>query len=140
MHPQMKNIAASLLLMLIFSTAAFAQTVYSLEQLRAAAKENYPEFKQKALSKQGYDLEIEKLKTLLYPKLNFGLQASWQSAVTAIEIPGIEIKSQPRDQYKAYVDVNQVVYDGGLMSRQLALKDAQQEIEQQKIETNLQKV
>ena len=88
MHPQMKNIAASLLLMLIFSTAAFAQTVYSLEQLRAAAKENYPEFKQKALSKQGYDLEIEKLKTLLYPKLNFGLQASWQSAVTAIEIPG----------------------------------------------------
>jgi outer membrane protein TolC len=68
------------------------------------------------------------------------LQASWQSAVTAIEIPGIEIKSQPRDQYKAYVDVNQVVYDGGLMSRQLALKDAQQEIEQQKIETNLQKV
>jgi hypothetical protein len=60
MHPQMKNIAASLLLMLIFSTAAFAQTVYSLEQLRAAAKENYPEFKQKALSKQGYDLEIEK--------------------------------------------------------------------------------
>jgi outer membrane protein TolC len=140
MHPQMKKIAASLLLIWFCATAALAQTGYSLEQLRAAARENYPEFKQKALSQQGYDLEIEKLKTLLYPKLNFGLQASWQSAVTSIEIPGYDIKSQPRDQYKAYVDVNQVVYDGGLMSRQLAFKDAQQEVEQQKIETNLQKV
>jgi outer membrane protein TolC len=139
---QMKNIVTSLILTLLFWTPVWSQQGYTLEQLRAAAHENFPEFKQKALSQHGYELEMEKLRTLLYPKLNLGLQASWQSAVTAIPnvIPGIEIQSQPRDQYKAYVDVNQVVYDGGLMNSQKALKDAQQEVEQQKIETNLQKV
>ncbi len=116
-----------------------AQDSFNLEQLRAAAKEHYPEFKQKAISKQGYDLELAKLKTLLYPKLNFGLQASWQSAVTSIDVPGINIKSQPRDQYKAYVDVNQVLWDGGIMGKQLDLKASQQELEQQKIEVGLQK-
>jgi outer membrane protein TolC len=139
---QMKKIMILLLLPLLLATAGWSQQGYSLEQLRAAAKENFPEFKQKAISQHGYDLEMDKLKTYMYPKLNFGLQASWQSAVTAIPnlLPGIEIKPQPRDQYKAYVDVNQVVYDGGVMGRTMALKDAQQEVEQQKIETNLQKV
>lgn len=142
MIAQMKKIAATLLTLLLAGATLPAQSGYTLEQLRAAARENYPEFQQKDISEQGYELEIERLKTLLYPKLNFGLQASWQSAVTAIPdiLPGVDVKSQPRDQYKAYVDVNQVVYDGGVMSRQLALKDAQQEVEQQKIETNLQKI
>ncbi|MFM2374968.1 MAG: hypothetical protein RLZZ165_64 [Bacteroidota bacterium] len=138
----MKRLAVSLLFVLIINSLGWSQSTYGLEQLRAAGKENYPEFRQKTLSQQGYDLEIEKLKTLIYPKLNFGLQASWQSDVTALPnlFPGTEIKSQPRDQYKAFVDVNQVVYDGGMMSRQLALKDAQQQVEQQRIETSLQKV
>lgn len=143
MHPRIKTTLFALLLLCgIASAQAQEPTGYSLEQLRAAAKVNFPEFKQKALQQEGYDLEIQKLRTLLYPKLNFGLQATWQSAVTSIPnlIPGVEIKPQPRDQYKAYVDVNQVVYDGGLMNRQLALKDAQQQVEQQKIETSLQKV
>ncbi|MFN8398100.1 MAG: TolC family protein [Bacteroidia bacterium] len=143
MHPRIKILLFALLLLCGRVGAQNSEpSGYSLEQLRAAAKQNFPEFKQKALQQQGYELEIEKLRTLLYPKLNFGLQATWQSAVTSIPnlIPGMDIKSQPRDQYKAYVDVNQVVYDGGLMNKQLALKDAQQQVEQQKIETSLQKV
>lgn len=133
------TLALSFMIWMLGAMAAQAQASFTLQQLRTAAKENYPEFRQKAISKQGYDLELEKLKTLLYPKLNFGLQASWQSAVTSVEVPGIEIPMQRRDQYKAYVDVNQVLWDGGIMGRQLDLKEAQQQVDQQKIEVSLQK-
>jgi outer membrane protein TolC len=133
------TLALSFMIWMLGAMAVQAQASFTLQQLRTAAKENYPEFRQKAISKQGYDLELEKLKTLLYPKLNFGLQASWQSAVTSVEVPGIEIPMQRRDQYKAYVDVNQVLWDGGIMGKQLDLKEAQQEVDQQKIEVSLQK-
>ncbi len=139
MHATLRKICLALLFLMLTAWSVQAQGSYTLMQLRSAAKENYPEFKQKAISKEGYDLEMQKLKTLLYPKLNFGLQASWQSAVTSIQLPGIDIKAQPRDQYKAYVDVNQVLWDGGIMGKQLDLKEAQQEVDQQKIEVSLQK-
>ena len=129
------------MLMLLTRLALTAQGAFSLEQHRSAARDHYPELKQKDLSKQGYDLELEKLKTMLYPKLNFGLQTSWQTATTAIPnlVPGVEWKAQPRGQYKAYVDVNQVLWDGGMGGRVLDLRASQQEVEQQKIEVSLQK-
>ena len=114
--------------------------VYDLSQLRAAARQNYPEFQRKGISVAQYNLELDKLMTLLYPKMTFTAQASWQSAVTSIpaNIPGIEV--QKRDQYKAFVDVNQVLWDGGVVKRQLDLRDAKQASEQQEIEVNLNKV
>jgi outer membrane protein TolC len=114
-------------------------TAYTLEDLREAAKKHFPEFKQFAIMDQSYELEMEKLKTMIYPKLNFGLQASWQSAVTAIPVslPGIEIKTQPRDQYKAYVDANQVLYDGGLMKKTLDVKAQNKNIETNKLNVSI---
>ncbi len=113
---------------------------YSLPQLRDAARQNYPEFKRKGITEKRYSLEMDKLWKLLYPKMTFNAQASWQSAVTSIpaNIPGVEV--QKRDQYKAFVDVNQVLWDGGIVKRQLDLRESQQAAEQKAIDVSLNKV
>jgi outer membrane protein TolC len=140
MPPKIKIICAHLLLCLL-PWAAMAQAPLSLEQLRSAARANYPEIRQKDISKQGYELEMQKLHTMLYPKMNFGLQTSWQTATTAVPniVPGVDFKAMPRGQYKAYVDVNQMVWDGGAGMKALDFKASQQDVEQQKIEVSLQK-
>lgn len=136
---KMKNYLG-LLLLICWGPLMAQPATYSLEDLRAAARENYPEFKRKGISEKQYSLEIDKLWKLLYPKMTFNAQASWQSAVTSIpaSIPGIEV--QKRDQYKAFVDVNQVLWDGGIVKRQLDLREAQQAAEQQSIEVSLNQV
>src|SRR5665647_1143758 len=49
------------------------------------------------------------------PQMNLNGQATYQSEVTkvSVPIPGISIPSPSKDQYKAYLDVKQTIYDGG---------------------------
>lgn len=136
---KMKKYIILLLVAMSLSPAIWAQSL-NLSQLREAAKQNYPEFQRKGISERSYALELDKLRTLLFPKLTFNAQASWQSAVTSIPVPIPGVEVQKRDQYKAYVDVNQVLWDGGVVKRQLDLREAQQATEQQQINVSLAKV
>lgn len=53
------------------------------------------------------------------PKISFGAQATYQTQVTSINLPfpGIEVPSPTKDQYKMGLDLNQVLYDGGVSSK-----------------------
>lgn len=53
-----------------------------------------------------------------YPQMSMGGQATWQSDVTEVSLPVamFDLPGMQKDQYRLYVDVNQVLYDGGISS------------------------
>ena len=124
-----------------FPLAGFAQTL-NLDQAYQLARDHYPLIKQMELVKQTSDLNISNLSTGYLPQLSFSAQATYQSEVTSLNIPvpGVKIEPLSKDQYKLLADVNQVIYDGGLVKQQQALQQLTARTELQKVEVELYKL
>lgn len=114
----------------------------TLAQAYDMAEKHYPVIKQKDLIKQTTALSTANLDKSYLPQFTFSGQASYQSAVTGIEIPlpGISIASVNKDQYKLLADINQLVYDGGIIKEQKNIQQLNVEAEQQKVEVELYKL
>jgi outer membrane protein TolC len=84
------------------------------------ALQNYPQVKQRELIAKTAEYTIENIQKGYLPQLNINGQASYQSAVTAIpiKIPGVDIPTLSKDQYKLYGEIDQTVYDGGEIKQQ----------------------
>ena len=121
-----------------FLLAAFysnAQQTLSLEECYALANKNYPIAKQIDLLQQKSDLEVNALQTGKLPKIDLVAQGSYQNQVTTIPNPVLEPIN--KDQYRANFDVNQLIYNGGLIDANAQLKEAQTKTQQQQVEVNL---
>ncbi|MDO9137536.1 MAG: TolC family protein [Lutibacter sp.] len=136
----MKKISVFMLMFIALNS--FSQEKLSLEQCYALAEKNYPLAKQNdlLLKQNALDLEIINIEKL--PKLDFLAQASYQSDVTSlpISIPGTTVEPPNKDQYKATVSVNQLIYDGGFINASLAEKSASLKAQQKQVEVNLYKL
>jgi outer membrane protein TolC len=91
------------------------------------------------LIEQSENLNIKNLSTGYWPMLSINGQGSYQSEVTKINIPipGIKIPTQSKDQYKAYGDVSQLVYDGGLITEQKKILLKNSDVEKSKVNVEL---
>jgi len=127
-----------LLILLLFAQAALAQT-FTLPQVQELAKQNYPLIRQKALIEQTRDISIANLQKGFLPQFSVGGQATYQSEVTRVKIPvsGVNIDPLSKDQYRIVTDVNQTIYDGGLIKQQKNLQQLNAGVEEQKLEVQL---
>ena len=132
----MRKIIVLYLFLLPLISAGQNRTLISLEECQRMAAENYPSLKQKGLIELSSDISMNNLTKNYLPVLTFAGQASLQSAVTEIPqiFPGMDIPEASADQYKVYLDLNQVIYDGGLTSRQKRAELASRETELQALE------
>ncbi len=109
-----------LILLLLFNAGmAFGQVgTINLEDCYRLARENYPKLSDTKRQKEISDLKLQNFDVAWNPQLNLNGQATYQSEVTKVNvsIPGVNITSPSKDQYKAYLDVKQTIYDGGLTS------------------------
>jgi outer membrane protein TolC len=112
-----------------------AQQSLTLEDCYALANKNYPIAKQIDLLKQKSDFEVNALQTAKLPKVDLNAQGTYQNQVTTIPNPLLEPLN--KDQYKATLDVNQLIYNGGLIDANTKLKEAQTKTQQQQVEVNL---
>jgi len=114
----------------------------SLQKAYELAQQNYPLIKQRDLIKQTSVYSIDNLSKGFMPQLNFSGQATYQSAVTGVEIPipGISFSSIDKGQYKLLADVNQLIYDGGIIKQQKNIQQLGEEAENQKVEVELYKL
>lgn len=130
-----------LFLFVVLSKLSFAQTV-TLEQVQAKARQQYPLVKQKDLIKQTKDITIENLNKGFLPQLTVSGQATYQSEVTTVKIPvpGVTIDPLSKDQYKIVADINQMIYDGGMLKQQRSIQQLNADVEEQKIEVDLYKL
>lgn len=108
-------------LLLAFPLAATAQDSLRLTDCYQMAIQNSPVSKQKQLYTEATDTRLSSIGTAYLPSLTLNAQATYQSDVTKLALDLSKINpnlSQPegltKDQYKATLDVSQLIYDGGL--------------------------
>jgi len=119
---------------------AAAQTnSLSLDTCYALAKQNYPLIKQHELIVKSREYSLQNISKGYLPQININGQATYQSDVTKIpiKIPGMDIPQVSKDQYKIYAEVNQPVYEGGVIAQQKKIREADAEAEEQSMEVQL---
>ncbi len=116
-----------------------AQQVLTLEECYSLAEKNYPIAKQTALLEAKTQSEIKVLEKERLPKLDLNAQASYQSDVIEfpLQIPNSTIEPPNKDQYRATLDANQLIYNGGNIAANAKLKTAELAAQQQQIAVNL---
>lgn len=127
------------ILFLVVALNANAQQSMTLEACYALALNNYPLAKQTELLEQKTAFESNSLNKGKLPKIDLNAQATYQSEVTQlpIQLPNVTINPLNKDQYRATLDVNQLLYNGGAIDANTKLKEAQTKTQQQQVAVNL---
>lgn len=128
-----------LLLVSNFPAAAQPVQTLTLQQAFDLAITHYPATRQKELIAQREELFIKNASTGHLPQLTVNAQASYQSDVTRLDLPlpGVKVPVLSKDQYKAYADISQSLYDGGQLRKQTAVQEASTAVEQSKVAVEL---
>lgn len=127
------------IILLLFSQNFWAQESLTLEKCYALVEKNYPLAKQNNLLQNQSELETIVLAKEKLPKISFHAQATYQSDVTQVpfSMPNVTIEPLNKDQYRATLDVNQLIYNGGVIKAQTQLKATQIKSQQQVVAVNL---
>lgn len=139
----MKHITAFFILMLL-PILAQAQTV-TLDECQRLAQENYPLIKQYDLIRQTTDYTVSNISKGWLPQISAMAQATYQSDVMTLPDPlqkmlgqqGYDVKGLRKDQSRIGIDINQTVYDGGLISGQKNVARLEGEVQTAQTATDL---
>lgn len=131
-----------LLLLTLFTGLWNAQETLTLEETYALAKQNYPLIKRHDLIAKTKQYNIENTSKGWLPQINVIGQATYQNEVTQlpISLPNMTIEPLSKDQYKVFADVQQTIYDGGMIANQKKMAEINSEIEMQKTEVETDKL
>ncbi|HTA28228.1 MAG TPA: TolC family protein [Bacteroidia bacterium] len=141
----MKNILLLFSLVLIGFTG-YGQTAktISLEDCYKLARQQYPLIKQRDLIEKTKDYTIQNAAKGYYPQLNINGQATYQSAVTTIAVGGlpapfnnISFPTVSKDQFNVHGEVDQTIYDGGVIKQQKQADAASANVQEQNVEVQL---
>ena len=119
-----------------------AQESVTLKETQQLAKEHYSLIKRNGLIEKTQTYTLENIAKGWLPQINVVGQATYQNEVTQLPfaLPNSSVEPLSKDQYKVYADIQQTVYDGGLISNQKKLAKIQSETEIQKNEIELDKL
>ncbi len=108
----------SLIFLLGLSIPVFSQ--YTLNSLIDSATQNYPGLIQRILNSEIKNNATSGVNKRYLPQFNLTAQGSWQSDVTSlpISLPNVKIPEMPKDSWKAQLEIQQIIYDGGSIHNQ----------------------
>ena len=117
----------------------------TLEECRQLARDNYPLIKRTQLLRMSEQYTVSNIKKGWLPQVEVNVQATYQSDVPAlpdamvgmIESAMGEMKGLKNDQYRIGVDVQQTLYDGGVIGARGSESAAQVVVEQSRNEVDL---
>ena len=127
----------TLTLTLTFSLSVLSQQNITLYDCYTLAETNYPLVKQSKLLEQQNQIDSGIISNSKLPQFSLDAQATYQSDVIEIPIPNTNIESLNKDQYRATVSVNQIIYNGGLTDASLQVRSAQLKTKQKQVEISL---
>ena len=124
----------------LWSVPLFAQQPLNIDSVLNMTARNYPLAQQK-----GYLLEMSENNTsgingAWLPQFSVNSRATYQSEVPSFSFPGFPSIEFPKDQYNFGLQLNQLIYDGGMTAQQKRTEHANTETEIQKNEVELYKV
>jgi len=114
----------------------------NLDTCISQAKKHYPNAMDSKVLEQISALQVKSLSTAYLPQLDLTWQASWQNDVPHVASGSMPftIPMAPKDQYKAMVDIKQLLFDGGAVSAQKKLENAGLEVSLANTDVTLYKV
>ncbi len=130
-----------LIIFLIFQySIALSQTI-TLDECQKSARENSSYFKQLEKFRNINELEERNSNFSYLPQFSIEGQASYQSEVFSlpIKIPTITIPEVAKDQYQLSVTLNQIIWDGGTISKAKDISNSVAELNALNSETKLYK-
>ena len=133
----------SLLVLLITVTSLTCVNGQSLTigECYSLARKNYPLIKQRDLITKTKEYSVSNAAKGFLPTFSVNGQATYQSAVTSfpftIPIRGFTLPVYSKDQYKIDGQLDQVIYDGGVIKNQKQTAEANEIIQQQSLEVEL---
>ena len=124
---------------------AWGQT---LDECQQAAERNYPQIRQYGLIERTTQLTVANIRKGWLPQVSAQAQATYQSDVTAwpgemkamMSGMGIDLKGLTKDQYRVGVDVQQTIYDGGVISSQQRIVREQGKVQKAQTEVSIYQV
>jgi outer membrane protein TolC len=127
----------------VISAGLLGQTADSLllKDCIRAVEQRSPLNKQKTLSGEALAFRLKNLTSDWLPSVGFNAQASYNSETVDFSdvmknLP-VSIPSLPLDQYKIWADINQQLYDGGLVRSRKSMERATYEADIQEAETGI---
>ena len=136
-----------LITLLIFSIISAYSQIITLQECQDLAQQNFPLVRQQNLIEQTAKNSSSAVLSRYFPQVQVNAQATYQSDVTKIELGNLPTQMQSisfptpdKHQYKAYIDVSQVLYDGGAITAQRKLVDANSRVEKEKVAVELYKL
>ena len=131
-----------IIVLTIMPIMAQAQT---LEECQQAAERNYPLIQQYGLIEKTTELTVANIQRGWLPQVSASAQATLQSDVTAFpdqmlkmyQQMGIDMQGLRKDQYRVGIDIQQTVFDGGVIRSQKEIAREQGKVQAAQNEVNL---
>lgn len=129
-----------------FASNLSAQPAVTLDQCQAWARANYPEIRRYGLIAQTEQYTLSNAAKSWLPQLAVHAKASYQSDVTRLPfdgekiaalIPGFSVPALSKDQYQVIAEINQTLWDGGLIHTSRQRSRAEAEADRQQLESDL---
>ena len=138
-----KVIQATAILLVLF--AATPSAAITIDECRRMATENYPMVKQYGLVEMSTDYSISNAKRNYLPRISISAQATYQSEVVEFspEIQnmfstfGVNYAGIDKDQYRATIELQQNIWDGGISKAQRKKAEAEGTSSARSIETEI---
>lgn len=114
--------------------AMLAHAQLTLEECQRRAQDNYPLVRQYGLIEKARGYDLSNAGKGYLPQFSLSGKATYQSDITRlpVEIPNLDIKTAPKDQYQVMLEVQQTLWDGGDIRSRKRLTRAASEVELEK--------
>ncbi len=132
-----------LIILLFITNITYAQQKVQLSDCYESMLATYPLVNQSEIYSQSSELNIQNLKTKWLPNAELNAQATYQSDVIDVEIAALGYKfgfQGAQDQYKASIDINQLIYDWGRIKLAKQVETVNLKVNQQNTQVELNKI
>ncbi len=131
-----------LIISFMFVLGSYAPATYAqltIDSCQTKARANYPLIKRYELIEKSKEYNLSNAGKGYLPQISLTARASYQSDVTKVpfSFPGIDVPTLSKDQYLATLDVTQTIWDGGSISSQKKITQAQSEVDYQQLNVDM---
>ena len=132
------------IILMFIANISFAQTKkVQLSDCYESMLKNYPLAIQGDIYSKSSELNVENLKAKWLPSSEFKAQATYQSDVFELDIDiplTIDMPEMSKDQYKATIDINQLIYDWGRIKAAKQVESTNLKVNNQNTQVELNKI
>lgn len=144
LYKQYRFLAASFSFLISLTAASQVSNIVTLQKCWESAENYHALQKEKGFLNKVIELKLENIQSAWLPKVDVFAQVSYQSDVITIDpgisIPGLSFPTQKKDQYKLGLDLQQVIYDGGMTRAKKQVESAGFRAQQAGLEISIYKL